>query len=325
MQGYITYVGSSSIEVAIDIVQMCEGGLICDEQKVLAKTNFIMVARDGNKSLKVPGLLLANQQARDIFESGAERAKNRRVRAQQSLSVSPPRAEEVDLIHNLMLRGVGGAGVGVGGVGVGVGIGVGVEGQSMASTVFKSSQLMQSQNRNVHGKIFGGYIMRKSFEIAYVSVTLFCREDYPQLMFVDDIQFLKPINVGSVAEFSATVTYSRDSHVVVRVVAVTIDPISGLKVKTNVLNLIFKSKEPHPPTRNPTPNTGTSPTIPTTVYTIAADPMNTAADPKGSVQVGYVTHKVLPSTYDEVMLYLEGKRSLDAFLGNSCGKGRCAI
>ncbi|KAJ1425166.1 HotDog domain-containing protein [Ochromonadaceae sp. CCMP2298] len=288
MQGYITYVGSSSMEVAIDIVQMCDDSR--HEQKVLAETKFIMVARDGEKALKVPGLLLANEQAKEIFDLGAERACTRRVRAKQSLAVSPPRPEEVNLIHNLMLSpkqqvAMGVASVaGVGGVG-----GVrGLEGKakSMASTVFKSSQLMHLQNRNVHGKIFGGYIMKKSFELAYVAACLFCREEYIHFLFVDDIQFVKPMNVGSVAEFSATVTYSREGHVVVRVVAMVIDTFTGQRSKTNVLNLIFRSRKD-----------------PTTEIVSA---------------YGGTIPQVLPSTYDEVMLYLEGKRSLDQLLYNRC-------
>mmetsp|Transcript_12799 Transcript_12799/g.28415 ORF Transcript_12799/g.28415 Transcript_12799/m.28415 type:complete len:183 (+) Transcript_12799:2-550(+) len=173
---------------------------------------------------------------------------------------------------------------GVGGVG-----GVrGLEGKakSMASTVFKSSQLMHLQNRNVHGKIFGGYIMKKSFELAYVAACLFCREEYIHFLFVDDIQFVKPMNVGSVAEFSATVTYSREGHVVVRVVAMVIDTFTGQRSKTNVLNLIFRSRKD-----------------PTTEIVSA---------------YGGTIPQVLPSTYDEVMLYLEGKRSLDQLLYNRC-------
>lgn len=49
---------------------------------------------------------LSPLQARHRFESGAERARTRRARAQQSLSVSPPQAEEVHLIHNLYLQGI---------------------------------------------------------------------------------------------------------------------------------------------------------------------------------------------------------------------------
>lgn len=45
-------------------------------------------------------------QAVKRFEKGAERASTRRTRAQQSLSVSPPKAEEVHLIHNLYLQSI---------------------------------------------------------------------------------------------------------------------------------------------------------------------------------------------------------------------------
>lgn len=46
------------------------------------------------------------QQATRRFEKGSERARTRRARAQHSLSVSPPKAEEVHLIHNLYLQSI---------------------------------------------------------------------------------------------------------------------------------------------------------------------------------------------------------------------------
>jgi hypothetical protein len=48
--------------------------------------------------------LILLSQAKHRFEVGAERARTRRARALQSLSVSPPKAEEVHLIHNLYLQ-----------------------------------------------------------------------------------------------------------------------------------------------------------------------------------------------------------------------------
>lgn len=32
-----------------------------------------------------------------------------------------------------------------------------------------------SQNRNVHGKIFGGYLMKKAFELAWVTAVSECK------------------------------------------------------------------------------------------------------------------------------------------------------
>jgi acyl-CoA hydrolase len=57
MQGYITYTGSSSMEVTIDILAARP-----DRNDLLAETKFIMVARAGDKAGKVPGLLLANDE-----------------------------------------------------------------------------------------------------------------------------------------------------------------------------------------------------------------------------------------------------------------------
>jgi acyl-CoA hydrolase len=61
MQGYITYTGSSSMEVTIDILAARP-----DRDDLLAETKFIMVARAGDKAGKVPGLLLANDEVTAI-------------------------------------------------------------------------------------------------------------------------------------------------------------------------------------------------------------------------------------------------------------------
>eukprot|EP01034_Spumella_vulgaris_P029332 gene29331-36364_t len=79
---------------------------------------------------------------------------------------------------------------------------------------------MFPQDRNMHGKIFGGYVMRKAFELAWVSA---------------------PVNIGSVSEFTATVVYSRDEHLVVQVLAYSVDPQNGVKTKTNIMRYVFES------------------------------------------------------------------------------------
>jgi hypothetical protein len=170
-------------------------------------------------------------KAKTRFEMGAERARTRRVRAQQSLSVSPPLPAEVHLIHNLYLQSMkqrrmakqdfdaheqhmfnmllsgseqerkAAAAVAAGtacptalmldthGGDISNNNGSKAGDQMlhkellsyykekqhrenfrwMRDTVYKSAQLMHIQDRNVHGKIFGGYIMNKAFEIAWVA------------------------------------------------------------------------------------------------------------------------------------------------------------
>jgi len=305
LQGYLTYVGSSSMEITIDIIDTTT------EEKLL-ETKFIMVARSGDVAKKVPGLLIANEKAQAMFDQGKEQAVSRRIRAQQSLSVSPPRPEEVHLIHNLYLQSIqqrqaqdslsgtasesdsivqqqryfsmilsqsqslriaAGINSSIDTTTTSTAAATTIAGTTaataavssttadfsqellnhynelvkksrtkwMSNTVFKSAQLMHIQDRNVHGKIFGGYIMRKAFETAYVSTVCFFGEENPHFLFVDDIQFVRPVSVGSVAEFVSTVVYSDAGHIVVQVVVMEVDHITEKRNKTNVLTYIFRS------------------------------------------------------------------------------------
>lgn len=39
-----------------------------------------------------------------------------------------------------------------------------------SETICKTRLLMHGQDRNVHGKVFGGYLMREAFDISYLTV-----------------------------------------------------------------------------------------------------------------------------------------------------------
>ncbi|EJW76565.1 hypothetical protein WUBG_12526, partial [Wuchereria bancrofti] len=56
--------------------------------------------------------------------------------------------------------------------------------------------------RNIYGKIFGGFLMRKALEVAWSNASLFsgnrCR-----ICGVDDIMFRKSVDVGSILLLSS--------------------------------------------------------------------------------------------------------------------------
>lgn len=66
----------------------------------------------------------------------------------------------------------------------------------MDKTRFSNTQFMHRQDRNIHGKIFGGHIMQQAFELAWVAATCFLGPNQAQFMFVGDIQFVRPVNIG---------------------------------------------------------------------------------------------------------------------------------
>lgn len=49
----------------------------------------------------------------------------------------------------------------------------------MSVTAHKSVLLMHSQERNRHGNIFGGYLMRTAYELAWGTASLYGRGLYP--------------------------------------------------------------------------------------------------------------------------------------------------
>jgi acyl-coenzyme A thioesterase 9 len=44
---------------------------------------------------------------------------------------------------------------------------------------------MHGQDRNIHGKVFGGYLMREAFDISYLTVLKRSKGIAPELLRVD--------------------------------------------------------------------------------------------------------------------------------------------
>jgi|LauGreDrversion4_2_1035121.scaffolds.fasta_scaffold184378_3 acyl-coenzyme A thioesterase 9 len=74
----------------------------------------------------------------------------------------------------------------------------------MKDTTRETTLLMQYQERNRNGKVFGGYLMKEAFDISWLTATI--QGEMPELLRVDQVLFLKPVPVGSVVEFHSKVT-----------------------------------------------------------------------------------------------------------------------
>jgi len=305
LQGYLTYVGRSSMEVTIDMISVNASG---DEISV-GNTQFIMVARGDKGAHPVPGLLITNEEAKKAFTIGQQNVEIRKQKAATDLSIQPPHSDEMNVVHALYLLSKRIANVNE----------YSSEKQRvsttfnnappmmlpsipqidinemntieslikqgkynwMKNTVFKNTQFMHLQNRNIHGKIFGGFIMRIAFELAAVCAACFVGDENAMFAYVDEIQFVKSINIGSIVEFSSMITYNRGNEFVVQVVAEDVSPVNSNRTRTNVLTYVFRTTD----------------------------------------EVAKTIPVVLPSTYGEILHYLEGKRALD-LLHN--GEKECA-
>ncbi|WIA23382.1 hypothetical protein OEZ85_000142 [Tetradesmus obliquus] len=73
-------------------------------------------------------------------------------------------------------------------------------------TSLSNAFVCQPQQRNMHGRIFGGFLMRRAFELAFASTYLFAGSR-PAFVRVEDITFRNPVDVGSLLRFKSHVVH----------------------------------------------------------------------------------------------------------------------
>lgn len=77
----------------------------------------------------------------------------------------------------------------------------------MQSTTLENILVCQPQNVNTAGKVFGGFIMHKAYDLAIASCYLFAGK-YPIFLESDRIAFKRPVNVGDLLRLRSRVIYT---------------------------------------------------------------------------------------------------------------------
>ena len=81
----------------------------------------------------------------------------------------------------------------------------------------------QPQQRNLSGRVFGGFLLRRAFELAFATTYVFGGAR-PRFRSVRDMDFLKPVDVGDLLRFKARVVHVRDACVDVEVECLVTKP-----------------------------------------------------------------------------------------------------
>ncbi|KAK9450454.1 HotDog domain-containing protein [Limtongia smithiae] len=265
LYGNVTWTGRSSMEISIKAKTV-------PNNEVFLTANFTFVARHPltGKSYPINRLVCNNDTERQIFERAESyNAAKRRAAKQGGLLASPPNAQEAEIIHAMWVRlsayedpnstlelppGV----------------------VPMSKTTMHSTMLMQPQYRNRHSyMIFGGYLLRQTFELAYCCAAAFTH-GMPHFISLDQTTFRSPVPVGSVLYLTASVSYTQH--------------------------------QPRSATGSPA---GTF--VQVRVDSTVRDIEHGTAEDSGSFTYTYFVENksasVLPVSYSEAMQYLEGRRN----------------
>ncbi|XP_056155510.1 acyl-CoA thioesterase 9, tandem duplicate 1 isoform X2 [Lampris incognitus] len=258
--GHVTWVGKTSIEAKMHVSQYYDGTY----NPVLDAT-FVMVARDpeNKRAAYVNPLKPEGPEEEKLFQEGEINRARRVELSTASLLKVAPTAEERNIVHTLFLNTLDNKTV------------------SFRSRVLppnsvwmedakiKGLEICHPQERNIFNRIFGGFLMRKAYELGWTNACSYgrCR---PRLVAVDDILFQKPVEIGSLLLFSSQVCYTEGNNIQVRVHTEVLDPLTRQHNTTNIFHFTFASDSQVP--------------------------------------------SIVPKTYGESMLYLDGKRHFNQTL-----------
>eukprot|EP01125_Pyxidicula_operculata_P020529 TRINITY_DN7606_c0_g1_i1.p1 TRINITY_DN7606_c0_g1~~TRINITY_DN7606_c0_g1_i1.p1 ORF type:complete len:416 (+),score=60.94 TRINITY_DN7606_c0_g1_i1:570-1817(+) len=257
LRGHVSWVGSSSMEIKIDADGKCDA----EKWNHLFTSYFTMVARsvEGSKAVQVNRLAPSTPEDTNIFAQGEER-KTRRLKArQQSVYNVPPTEQESAERHRLFLQGKNNN----------------VDFVPMSETYRQTTILCQFQERNLHNKLFGGYLMRAGFELAFSTAYVFAGAK-PYFQALADISFVKPVSIGSILSLKAQVVYvdTVRNNLQVEVVAEVIKPEERKRDLTNTFSFTFN------------------------VPDLTGGPLK----------------PLLPVTYEQSLRYFDGKRKYDCHI-----------
>ncbi|KAG0681737.1 hypothetical protein C6P40_002593 [Pichia californica] len=214
--GYVTYTGNSSMEICIKgfsyeenlpkIEDIDPTIVDKDSNRCFLAANFTFVARNPvtHKAHKINKLLPTTESEWVDFRRAESHNAAKKLRAKtSSLDKVPPTALESKMIHSLyhsskevfkLPRNERPKNL-----------------YLMENTRVSATQVQQPQYRNKNGIIFGGYLLRQTFELAYCAAGAFSRS-YPRFISLDNTTFKAPVPVGCVLSMTAEVCYTEHIH-----------------------------------------------------------------------------------------------------------------
>ena len=77
-------------------------------------------------------------------------------------------------------------------------------------TKLSNALMCQPQQRNTKGRIFGGFLMRRAFELAFTTAYKFLGQQ-PLFKEVDRVEFKLPVEVGDLLQFSSCILYTSNN------------------------------------------------------------------------------------------------------------------
>lgn len=196
MRARINYVGTSSMEVGIRVDQDK------DAEHSLAACYFTMVARVGEddeaESVAIPQLDYKSDIEKRRYKNAIQRRKEYRE-AQNAIDEPPDKEAFLHLqeLHRAQDE-------------------ASFNGLLTGNLIRHNMERMYPDNENVPKKIFGGYVIRRAFELALMHAEELA-PDRPVFVRTNRINFLQPIRIGDKLDYTSRIVYTGESSISIEI------------------------------------------------------------------------------------------------------------
>lgn len=193
MHGQVTWTGASSMEILVAMRRKVDG-------EELLRALFIFVARErvSGKAAKINMLQPCTDGEQALFYEAAERAAQRKAqrRALVQGQNNETRHDRERMVHTMVqaarpfvtLPALAPPGTVL-----------------MRDTLLTNTLVTQPQHQNTAGRVFGGFLMRRGFELAFSCAYVFSGRR-PHFYCVDEVEFNRPVEIGNLLQFESKVS-----------------------------------------------------------------------------------------------------------------------
>ena len=163
---------------------------------------FVAMNPETKRPMKIPPLDPQTWLEKDQFEAGKRRAQLRKEARKKQKNFETPLDPEIEKVAVELLREAGPL--------KNIPSLANPHAILMEQTKLQNCELAQPQTANLANQIFGGFLMRRAFDLAYATAYVFAGRR-PRFLEVDQVAFTIPVSVGDLTNFQAQVIYA-DVH-----------------------------------------------------------------------------------------------------------------
>lgn len=193
LSGCVTWTGTSSMEIKMQ----CSSDATTTKPWLEAYVTFVTLDRRTMKPTQIPAVAPETPEERADFDAGVLRAAQKKQRRQHRQGGEYPDAV-VDLAGQLLEKA-----------------GPLLNMPSLAdphsilvpATRMQNAMIAQPQFQNLASRVFGGFLVRRAFELAFATAYVFGGAR-PIFLEVDEVAFASPVDVGDLLVFNSRVLYT---------------------------------------------------------------------------------------------------------------------